>query len=288
MPLCFFVSDLHGNVHSYRRLFDTIVLEKPAAVFFGGDLFPAGIVHHDRDGTPIRNFVNEYFLPAFRDLVESLGNAYPKIFIILGNDDLKVVEAELRMGETAGLWEYIHCRRVEFGEFPVYGYAYVPPTPFQLKDWERYDVSRYLEPGCIAPEDGWHSFSTSQSEIRFATIEDDLQELTGEADLSDAIFLFHSPPYQTHQDRAALDGRIIDHVQVDVHVGSIAIRRLIEKRQPMLTLHGHIHESTRLSGKWVDHIGRTRIFSAAHEGPELALVRFDPSHLDAATRELIR
>jgi Icc-related predicted phosphoesterase len=98
--------------------------------------------------------------------------------------------------------------------------------------------------------------------------------------------LFHSPPYQTKLDRAALDGKMVDHVPVDVHVGSIAIRRLIEARQPLVTLHGHIHESAELTGSWKDRIGRTHIFSAAHAGPELALVRFDTDDLEQATREL--
>jgi hypothetical protein len=29
------------------------------------------------------------------------------------------------------------------------------------------------------------------------------------------------------------------------------------------------------------------LFSAAHSGPELALVRFDPERLDEATRDLV-
>jgi Icc-related predicted phosphoesterase len=69
-------------------------------------------------------------------------------------------------------------------------------------------------------------------------------------------------------------------------VGSIAVRRFIEDRQPYLTLHGHIHESTRLTGSWRDRMGRTHMFSAAHDGPELALVRFDLDDLEGAEREL--
>jgi len=42
-----------------------------------------------------------------------------------------------------------------------------------------------------------------------------------------------------------------------------------------VTLHGHVHESARLTGAWQDRIGRTVCLSAAHDGPELALVRFD-------------
>ncbi len=124
-------------------------------------------------------------------------------------------------------------------------------------------------------------------EIRFGTIAADLVRLTEDRDLEKTVCLFHSPPYRTDLDRAALDGRTVDHAPLDLHVGSIAIQRFIEDRQPLLTLHGHIHESARLTGNWRQKIGRTHAFSAAHDGPELALVRFDLDDLDNATRELL-
>jgi Icc-related predicted phosphoesterase len=80
---------------------------------------------------------------------------------------------------------------------------------------------------------------------------------------------------------------MIEHAPVDFHVGSIAIRRFIEKRQPLITLHGHVHESARISGAWRERIGRTYTFSAGHDGVELALVRFDPDMPEKAKRELI-
>ncbi len=80
---------------------------------------------------------------------------------------------------------------------------------------------------------------------------------------------------------------MVDGVPLDAHLGSVAVRRFIEQKQPLLTLHGHVHETVRLSGSWRDRIGRTHSFSAAHDGPELALVRFDTDDLAAATRELV-
>ena len=41
MSLCFFVSDLHGQLNRYQVLFSKILEEKPAAVFLGGDLLPS-------------------------------------------------------------------------------------------------------------------------------------------------------------------------------------------------------------------------------------------------------
>ncbi len=48
-----------------------------------------------------------------------------------------------------------------------------------------------------------------------------------------------------------------------------------------------MHESARLTGAWRDRIGRTVCLSAAHDGPELALVRLDLDEPEAATRDLL-
>jgi hypothetical protein len=48
-----------------------------------------------------------------------------------------------------------------------------------------------------------------------------------------------------------------------------------------------VHESARITGTWRDQIGRTQLFSAAHDGPELALVEFDLDSPEGATRELL-
>jgi Icc-related predicted phosphoesterase len=281
---CFFVSDLHGVVERYRRLFDALSGETPRAVFMGGDLLPMPFPH---SGQPYDDFVADFLVPELRSIREQLGERYPHVFMILGNDDLRIDEASVLEAEALGLWEYMHARRSALNGYPVYGYAHVPPTPFLLKDWERYDVSRFVDPGCVSPEEGRRSVPCDPRDVRFATIKDELEILTGKDDLTSAILLFHAPPYRTNLDRADLDGALFDHVPVDVNVGSIAIRRFIEERQPLITLHGHIHESAELTGRWEDRIGRTFMFSAAHAGPELALVRFDPAAPERATRELL-
>jgi len=283
---CFFVSDLHGQIDRYEKLFQVILKEHPAAVFLGGDLFPAFGISLSAESES-SEFATEFLAARFAQLRDSLGRDYPRVFLILGNDDLRADEAEIISGSGQGLWEYVHNRHAEIAEYQIYGYAFVPPTPFRLKDWERYDVSRYLDPNCIPPEEGLHSVATPESELKNATIKSDLEHLAGNSDLSSAIFLFHSPPYQTNLDRAALDGKMVDHAPLDLYVGSIAIRRFIEARQPLVTLHGHVHESAGITGSWKDKIGRTHAFSAAHDGRELALVRFDPGNLDASSRELL-
>ncbi|MCU0664805.1 MAG: metallophosphoesterase [Myxococcota bacterium] len=280
--LFFFASDLHGATERFGKLWDAVRVRKPQAVLLGGDLLPFG-----PSGSGCEDFVSGCLTRNLEQLREDLGGAYPKVILILGNDDPRAEEARVLALAASGLIEYAHWRRIEVGPFSVYGYAYVPPTPFTLKDWERYDVSRYADPGCLTPEEGVRSVPVSESEARYSTIARDLAELAGAEDLSRAVFLFHSPPYRSTLDRASLDGKTIDHVPLDVHVGSIAIRRFIEARQPAVTLHGHIHESTRLTGTHLDRIGRTVCVGAAHDGPQLCLVSFDPEHPEEAVKELL-
>ncbi len=282
MPLFFFVSDLHGDGRRYRTLAARIVEERPAAVLLGGDLLPHGAF---RAGGP--GFVTARLAPLFQELRSALGPDYPDVMAILGNDDGRRAEAEMVAGEREGLWRYLHARTVPAGAFTVSGYACVPPTPFALKDWERYDVSRYVDPGCVSPEEGVRTVPVDPGSVRFGTIASDLQTLLDGVDMERSILLFHTPPYRTALDRAALDGRSVDGVPVDVHVGSIAVRRCIEARRPVVGLHGHVHESARITGSWRDTLGTTVLLSAAHDGPELSLVRFDPKRPAAATRELV-
>ena len=285
-PICFFVSDLHGKVDRYNALFQRISVEKPRAVFLGGDLLP-GSAGLELPG--VGDFIQDFLIDAFCDLWRPLENQKngrkPPCFLILGNDDPRSSEPAILQGEREGAWQYVYGHTAVFDGHPVYGYPFVPPTPFGLKDWERYDVSRFVDPGCLHPEEGYHTVDVDPEELRERTI---LGDLTGLGpDLESAIMLFHAPPYKTLLDRAALDGMMFDYVPLDLFVGSIAIQRFITQRQPLLTLHGHVHESARITGSWRDRIGVTHCFSAAHDGPELALVRFDPDDLDSASRELI-
>jgi Icc-related predicted phosphoesterase len=281
---CLFVSDLHGRLDRYGKLLTAVGEERPAAVFLGGDLLPSGAGRRPGAG---EDFLLEWLGPRLSEVRAGLGPAYPRVLAIFGNDDPRAEEGSLAELEQRGLLQHAHERRLVVAGAPVYGYACVPPTPFLLKDWERYDVSRFVDPGSVSPEEGHRSVPRPEGEAKWGTIAGDLEALVGGDDVSGAVFLFHSPPYRTALDRAALDGEAVDHAPLDLHVGSIAIRRFIEGRQPLATLHGHVHESARLTGAWKERIGRTVCLSAAHDGPELALVRFDLDAPAGATRELV-
>lgn len=89
-----------------------------------------------------------------------------------------------------------------------------------------------------------------------------------------AIFNFHAPPYETKLDEAPLlDEDLNPIIQggsvVTVPVGSKAVRKMIEKYQPFLGLHGHIHEA---SGSM--KIGRTHCVNPGSEYAEGVLRAF--------------
>jgi len=276
-----FVSDLHGIKKRYYQLFKIIEKEKPDSVFLGGDLLPGGF-GLDID---IDQFIEDVFLLNIKKLKHS--NINTKFFTILGNDDPRIYEKTLIEAANDGLIDYVNSKTVPFNNLYVTGYSYIPPTPFQLKDWEKYDVSRYVDVGALSPESGVRTINISKDKILYETIADDLNILSKNSPVEKTIFLFHSPPYKSSLDRAKLDGKVVDYAPVDVHVGSIAIQRFIKTKQPFLTLHGHVHESARITGHWREKTGKTYSFGAAHDGPELAVIRFNTKDLEKATRVLI-
>lgn len=80
-----------------------------------------------------------------------------------------------------------------------------------------------------------------------------------------SIFNIHVPPYNSRLDTAPLLGQDLKvktsaGAQVTAPVGSVAVRDAIEEVQPLLSLHGHIHES----GGSVE-IGRTTAINVGSE-----------------------
>jgi len=264
-----FVSDLHGNKKKINSLFAYILDTLPQAVFFGGDILPNSYSLKES----MEEFIDEIYLKP----ISSIKKQKPSIrfFFILGNDDPKTYESIFQKADEECLIDYVHMKTVTYQNYFVTGYACIPPTPFQLKDWERYDVSRFLDLGVIPPEEGIHSVTYDPDEIKFGTIKEDLEKLVKNAQPEKTIFLFHSPPYNTHLDRADLDGKYVDHAPVDVHIGSIAIREFIKTYRPAITLHGHVHESVKLTGQWMQRFDRTYSFSAAESNDVLSIVSFD-------------
>jgi Icc-related predicted phosphoesterase len=93
-----------------------------------------------------------------------------------------------------------------------------------------------------------------------------LREMVGRLERPEtAIFNIHVPPYNSRLDIAPLLGQDLKvktaaGAAMTAPVGSTSVRRAIEEVQPLLTLHGHIHES----GGSV-RIGRTTAINVGSE-----------------------
>jgi uncharacterized protein len=81
-----------------------------------------------------------------------------------------------------------------------------------------------------------------------------------------SIWLIHQPPANIGFDICANREK----------VGSSCVNDFIEKNQPLLTLHGHIHESPEYNGfVWGKNIGKTVCLQAGQLSDFLFYVTFD-------------
>ena len=113
---CFFVSDLHGDHHKYRKLLEAVTEELPQMIFIGGDILPGGSFVSSLDFTH-EDFFSGFLVPRLQALRETIGSAYPQIFVILGNDDGRFAEQSILDMAVRGHWHYVHNRRLRVRSF---------------------------------------------------------------------------------------------------------------------------------------------------------------------------
>jgi Icc-related predicted phosphoesterase len=145
-----------------------------------------------------------------------------------------------------------------------------------------------LGEGRMVEIDGWTMISTGWSNhTPWNTHREETEEALGDRiesmakqipDASHAIFNLHCPPYKSGLDEApAIDAdlKLLHGGRALRPVGSTAVRSAIEKHQPLLSLHGHIHES-----KGAIKIGKTLSInpgSSYEEGMLMgAIIQLDP------------
>ncbi|HUL31393.1 MAG TPA: metallophosphoesterase [Thermodesulfobacteriota bacterium] len=248
-----YTSDLHGEIHLYEEILSLANSSSSEIVAIGGDLLPSlPPTKRYEDLLPNQKaFIDRFLLPLFRRILEM--TSIREIFLIPGNWDLGYPFLFREPTETIiDLNQKSH--RLESG-YELIGYPYVPPTPFRPKDFEKMDDREALwppqknpsyirssdRPDQLIPIDP-HRFLTERE-----TIQEDMDRMPKPLDRKKAIYLMHSPPFGTR----------LDLIQGGKPAGSRSIRTFIEGNQPLLTLHGHIHESPEISGAYVDRLGET-------------------------------
>ncbi len=132
-----------------------------------------------------------------------------------GNDDIFEIDSVI---EASPCVSFAEGKLMDLDGFSLVSMGWTNPTP-------------------------WNTYREAPEEDLAAKIEA-LAALV--PDMSRAIFNFHAPPYGTGLDEApALDAtlRPMHGGAVMKPVGSTAVRDAILKHQPLLSVHGHIHES---------------------------------------------
>ena len=157
---------------------------------------------------------------------ERLGGTEARAYVIPGNDDPWSIDEVLAGGSSV-----VACdERIELvgpHELVSFGYSNRNPwkTPRELDEEEIYARLKRLTEQLENPER--------------------------------AIFNIHVPPWESSLDTAFEVDEELHYVTKggrphEIPTGSRAVRQIIEEAQPVLSLHGHIHES-----KGVTKIGRT-------------------------------
>jgi Icc-related predicted phosphoesterase len=246
-----FAADIHGNTTQYMKIFNKAVDDRFDAIILGGDLCPKGAFMGSMDVQ--REFLITYLIPRLEELSQ-IDNP-PDVYIMMGNDDwagnLDVLEEQnekiLKMLDK-------NIYPLDFDYF-ITGYPYVPLTPFRIKDWEKWDLSELndieheknvLLHGIQSREKCYES-KNYNPEDRDDCIQNDMKGLFKGTNPKKTIFVFHAPPYNTY----------LDMLYTKEHIGSAGIRMGIERYQPLLTLHSHIHETVDISEEFLDKIKNT-------------------------------
>jgi Icc-related predicted phosphoesterase len=148
---------------------------------------------------------------------QRLGPSEMKIYFAPGNDDPLAVD-EAFVGSKV----FVNCEQqvVNLGGIEMASTGWSNPTPWRTP----------------------RECDEDQLEVRLRSA------IAGLRNPGNAIFNFHVPPHGTPLDLCPEideDFKVVTVMgnPVQMHAGSTAVRKVVEEFQPLVSLHGHIHES---------------------------------------------
>ncbi len=198
---------------------------------------PDEFAAHKADPARVDQLFQQRMLERLREWMaladERLAGGGPKVYMAPGNDDH--LEVDTVIEDSAAIVNCNH-RKVAVGDHEMVSFSWANPTPWKTPREK--------------PEE---------------ELEAMLQELVAQVqDAASAIFNIHVPPYGYSLDLAPeLSRDLVQAADRKVHVGSRAVAHILEHHQPLLGLHGHIHES-----RGAQKIKRTLILNPGSEYSE--------------------
>jgi len=268
----FFTSDVHGSDVCFMKFINAAKVYQAHVLILGGDVTGKMIVPIVRqpDGTYFAEFLGSTQILKTKEerdhLEKTIRNSgyYP---YMTNPDEMERLSNDKKLQDE--LFSRVMVdgvkRWVKVAEERLKGTStkcYISPG-----NDDRFDIDEVLKSSSLVlyPEDEVVWIDDHHEMITTAwanptpwkspreTTEEKLAEIIGQMTskvqrMESCIFNLHCPPYNTLIDVApeldeTLKPKISGSSVSMVHVGSVAVRQAIEKNQPLLGIHGHIHES---------------------------------------------
>ncbi len=280
----FYASDIHGSEVCFRKFINAAKVYKVDVLILGGDITGKVLVPIiEKGGKYFAEFGGKRWEAAGQAeldaLIRSLRDSGFYTAVLTEEEFLKVRDNPQLvdnlfneiMVKTVSSWIELAERRLEGSNVECYlmpGNDDRPAIDEAFKNSTKVvnPDSKVLEIGGglklvslgVSNPTPWRTSRECPEEV----IYERLSRLAAAAEDPDAVLLnVHVPPHGTPIDLAPL----LDHTlrpvtrggQVEmVHVGSTAVRRVVEEFQPLASLHGHIHEA-----RGIAKIGRSKCFN---------------------------
>ena len=259
-------SDVHQMIQKWKDLVKICQNEKFDIIAIAGDLFP-------NDQT-LPGQLN--FMPKLKKYANKINETGAKIVIMLGNDDNSHLIPMMETADKEGYFHYIPEKVVEIYGHEFIGMPWVPDYPFQYKFWcrgetkdnVRMDNTQYGDPLLLNKDNKFETIPDYYNYLKSnKTIWDSLVECAGKVkDMSKSIWLIHAPPSYLELDVCSHGAR----------VGSQAVFRFVNEYHPLLTIHGHIHESPQYNGYvWFKKVNKTTCIQGGQIGFKLHYTTID-------------
>jgi uncharacterized protein len=290
----FFATDIHGSERTFRKFVNGAKFYKVDHIIMGGDItgkFLVPIVHEHNAHFRVtlqgatETIEGQTALQAVKERIETLGFYH----VTLEEDELKAMQEN--QGEIDKLFRQLGRERLErwiaFADERLAGTDvkwYVtggnddPADVLTVLDSMESEHVVNCEERVVMMDDLYPMANCGYSnptpwdtprEVEEEVLEQHLERaIQGIDEFSSAVFNFHVPPHDsTLDDCPKLDWStdppspiIVAGVPQSAPAGSTAVRKVVEKYQPLLMLTGHIHEARGLV-----KVGRTTVINPGSE-----------------------
>ena len=284
MPRLFFATDIHGSEICWKKFLNAGKFYGADVLVLGGDMTGKALVPitEQADGTYKATLLQQEFIlkneEQVRDMERRVGSRgyYPfrvtpeqlaefaadpaKVDTFFHEQIMNVVERWMALADERLTNTGLRC-------FVCPGNDDSPEIDEAIR---RSQCVQLAEGKVVDLGDGFSMISTGWSNITPWKTFRELPEpelaakieamIPPHADMRQMVFNFHCPPYGSNLDEAPEvdeDLNVKEAGRALVPVGSTAVRDAIRKYQPLLSLHGHIHE-----GKGTARIGKTLAVNA--------------------------